>query len=743
MATQTIAAQERIALPAPVYHAGGEGGTAPTPGEFLAMLRRRMVLILVLSTLFSGMAVGGFVVWAKYFPGYQSHALIECISNIPEADQTVEQRQLKQDEHARFVMTQAMRLKSPTLLAGVLKTTVVRETSWFKALPPNEALLELTAQLRAAPVRGTNFLRASMQCRDPRDPAVIVNEVVSQWFHTTTKQAAEEFADDPLDAAQQEMETLDREIKDLNDRLQGIVDRLPAGATGISGQSTLHDQVRQLSESKALYEMEKVQLEQFKEYYENPGFAVTPEDRMMVEQDPTVARLSQQSLELEQRRSAAMEVYGTAHKVLQQLDAQIFATEKKLSSLRLEKLQERRADMREASRTAYDNALHSLFSLREKLLEAEAHLQDQDRLLFEYDNVRNELNRKEEKRIQRSEYIDQLMRIKTRRSAIRVNIAQRAIDPLRRSSPNVLLLPVGIFLALALSGGIAIGLELMDKSVRTSQDVIRHLNVPLLGLVPHTDDEEVDIEQVETAVRDVPQSMVAEVFRRIRTNLQFSASAAQQRTLLITSPTPEDGKTTIACNLAIAMAQAGRRVLLVDANFRRPGVSLVFSDGKGQGLSNLLIGDGDLSSYAVHTDIPALDILETGPTPANPVELLGTVQCRAFLDEAMSQYDQVIVDAAPVLLASDAVVLGTVVDGVILVIRANRNSRGIARRACNLLMDVDAHLYGAVLNAAQVTRGGYFREQLRAHYDYQHQTADIDSAPRLEPEKAEAGSPGE
>jgi capsular exopolysaccharide synthesis family protein len=121
----------------------------------------------------------------------------------------------------------------------------------------------------------------------------------------------------------------------------------------------------------------------------------------------------------------------------------------------------------------------------------------------------------------------------------------------------------------------------------------------------------------------------------------------------------------------------------------------------------------------MQTGTPALDVLGSGPVPPNPAELLGGEHFRSFLKEVTSRYDQVIIDTAPVLLASDALVVATMVDGAILVVRANQNSRGIARRACRLLADVNAHLFGAVLNAAQVARGGYFREQLRTYYDYQ------------------------
>ena len=309
--------------------------------------------------------------------------------------------------------------------------------------------------------------------------------------------------------------------------------------------------------------------------------------------------------------------------------------------------------------------------------------------------------------------------MKDQRTAIRVNVAQPAIKPLERSTPSLYLIPVGGFLAVILSLGVGLGVELLDKSVRTPQDLIRHVEAAVLGIVPDVDDDEVPIEKVETAVRDVPRSMVAEAFRRIRTNLQFSAPADKQRSIAVVGARPEDGTTSVACNLALSLAQAGRRVLLVDANLRRPALSRVFANVGARGLSNVLIGDGAWTDMVGKTDQPQLDVLGSGPTPPNPVELLGGQHLRRFLDEATSKYEQVIFDTAPILLASDAAVLSAAVDGAILVIRANRSSRGIARRAWTLLTEVNARLFGTVLNAARRPRRISFREQLRTFYEYQ------------------------
>ena len=726
MTTVSTPMTERTALPGSAHGVGIESARGPTASDLWSMIRRRLVLIVVLFILFSALAIGGFGAWWVYLPGYTSECLIECISNIPETQLTADQERLRQDEHERFVRTQAMLLTTPGILSEALKVTAVRETSWFKRTSRSrrDPLLVLTDELSVAPVRGTNFIRVAIECRNPKDPRIIVNEVVNEWYHTVKKQTSEAFASEALQDAHRELQDLDRVIAGDRDRLKQIAQRLPPGSIQNPAGNITAQQVRQSGELVAMLDLELSQLEQYRDIYNDPeGVAVTAEDRAMVEQDPQIAELARLLFLLEQQRAADANVYGAGHSVVKQLDAQLEAAEAKLAQLRMERLQERRADMREAVNTAYSNSRYAMFQAREKLARDEAALQDQDRLLFDYLDLDAKVKQDLEYRNELSDYIKGLARVKRQRTAIQVNVAQPPIDPLERSSPNLLLIPASLMLMLMLAVGVGLSLELMDKSVRTPQDITRHLDLAVLGVIPDTADEETTIKHVETAVQDAPRSMVAEGFRRIRTRLQFSGSAERQKVVMVVSPRPNDGKTTVSCNLAMTFAQTGRRVLLVDANLRREGFRRVFDHLKPEGLSNILTGKATLESCVVSTGMPGLEILGSGPMPPNPVELLDSEACKAFLREVRERYDYVILDTAPILVASDSIVLAPAVDGVILVVRANRSSKGLVRRASALLTDVGANIFGAVLNAAQITRGGYFREQFRTYYDYQSDSA--------------------
>jgi capsular exopolysaccharide synthesis family protein len=276
----------------------------------------------------------------------------------------------------------------------------------------------------------------------------------------------------------------------------------------------------------------------------------------------------------------------------------------------------------------------------------------------------------------------------------------------------------GLVLALGGAVGLAFLRELTDKAVRTPIDVARHGRLSVLGSIPQLTDEQADVDEIELATRSAPQSLVAEAFRQVRANLVFSGPAESQRVLLITSPGPSNGKTAVAINLAVTLAQGNQRVLLVDSNFRRPAIREAFADTRSDGLSNVLIGQARLEDLITPTNVPNLSVLTSGPMPPTPADLLGPTHMRPLLEQLRTRFDRVIFDGPPVLLISDGLVLATQVDGVIVVAQAVGNSKGALRRTREQLDKVNAHVVGAILNGVQARAGGYYRHMYREFYDY-------------------------
>jgi capsular exopolysaccharide synthesis family protein len=214
--------------------------------------------------------------------------------------------------------------------------------------------------------------------------------------------------------------------------------------------------------------------------------------------------------------------------------------------------------------------------------------------------------------------------------------------------------------------------------------------------------------------------MAAEEFRKLRTRLQHAASLDSTRSLLVSSANPGDGKTMIATNLAAGLALNGRRILLVDANFRRPDIHNLFEIANERGFSDAL---NDLSTFDTlvrDTQVQNLFVMPTGPKPVNATELLESQLLIDFVERALEEYDHVIFDSGPLLLASETMALAPRVDGVITVCRARANSRGVLGRMRDMLRQVKAEHLGVVLNAVRSQGGGYYGRNIKNYYAYQN-----------------------
>lgn len=735
MTTVPTTIQEQIAPT--TQQRGDSGGVSLNVSDFVAIIKHRLVMIIVLWLLFSAMGVGLFFLVYFKFPTYRAEAYIECISDQPTRAGDLGNPAMAQDQYERFVAGQVALASSPQVFNDALGTPEVRSTSWFAEADKTILLLELEDDLRSAPMRDTNYFLISMACRARSDPAIIVNQIVSIYMEKVRNRAANAYRRE-LESYKKEQRTLQSQIRDKLRVIQDFGASLEPGeiASGnIHGPMVVEIMSRQ--QQVAMLELQTLELESFVNIYTDPtGPGVQVEDSQAVEADPRVISLDNQLNYIEQELDVLRRDFGPEHREVKSVQLRLDTVRRQVGEVRESRLREILEFKEEQVQSAFLNSQHALLLAREKLAEARAKQADLERKLAEHETLKGELDMLENTAERADEYIREVERVVREQNAVRIQVLQPATEPLQRSSPQLLMLPAAVVLAMALAIGLAIGLELLDTSVRTPQDIVRHLSLPLLGTVPDIDDEEVDIEKVETAVRTVPHSMVAEAFRTIRTNLQFSAPADRQRALVITSPRPEDGKTAVACNLATSIALTGRRVLLVDANLRRPAIHRVYTNIGQAGLSNYLIGGANLDELICKTDLHNLDVIGSGPMPPNPAELFNGTLAGEFIESVISRYDQIIIDTPPVLLASDASVLATRVDGAILVCRAKDNSRGQALRAISLLDRVNAFVFGGILNCAQVRRGGYFREQLRTFYEYQEEEEDADADRALPPSEA-------
>lgn len=299
-----------------------------------------------------------------------------------------------------------------------------------------------------------------------------------------------------------------------------------------------------------------------------------------------------------------------------------------------------------------------------------------------------------------------------------VRILDRAEAPERPAYPRPARnLALAMLLGLAAGVGLAFLLEMLDTTITTREQVEERLGLAFLGIIPTIEQTKGDKER-DLFVHANPRSAAAECLRSIRTNLLFMSPEKPLKTIVVTSASPAEGKTTTATALAEVMADGGSRVLIVDADMRRPQLHKVFELPNEGGLSSLILGDGQLDQLIRPSKIPNLSVLTCGPVPPNPAELLHTEGFARLLQAMAQRFDRVIIDSPPAGAVADAVVISTQVDGTLMVLKAGQTSRDAAVRAVRSILDVKGKIFGAVLNDLDLTDSRYGQYYQYYRYGY-------------------------
>lgn len=291
-------------------------------------------------------------------------------------------------------------------------------------------------------------------------------------------------------------------------------------------------------------------------------------------------------------------------------------------------------------------------------------------------------------------------------------IAEDAIAPRSPIRPRSLMNAViASVIALALAIGGIFLYETLDDSLSPDM-VTRQFGLPVLGVIArHATDDTMLV------VKTQPRSPVSEAFRSLRTNIQFASVDKPVRTLLVTSPSPEDGKSTVAANLSISLAQSGLRVVLVETDLRKPKVHRKMNLPNRIGLSTVFVQpQATVISVIQKTDVGNLVALTSGDLPPNPAELLGSDKMREILSKLNTHLDMVVLDTPPVLAVTDAAVLATRVDGVLIVVKPGKTKQAAFRQAIETLNRVGANILGVVLNDVEVKGSRYRYSYYRSYY---------------------------
>jgi len=392
----------------------------------------------------------------------------------------------------------------------------------------------------------------------------------------------------------------------------------------------------------------------------------------------------------------------------------------------------------ESAQAAFDQAEREETHLRQLLDEARQEARDADRAMIEYEARSLELERKKatlNDLIAKENEMEQSANLGD--TAHNVQIIDEALPPEIIYRPkkklNILL---GFLLGLCLGIGGAVLAEYIDNTIKSPDDVRDVLDIPLLGMVPTPEGGR--RAQGEGAGGDpglithaMPLSPTAEAYRELRTAMLLATPGHPPRDLTITSCQPGEGKTTTAVNLAIALAQLGRSVLLIDSDLRRPRCNEVLGVSREKGVSTFLTGLSDLEPLIQTTEIERLSLIAAGPIPPNPADLLDSPRFTEMVTilRDSKRFDHVIFDSPPLLSVVDPVLIGRLTEGIVLVVRSGRTSRDAARLGKDKIEKGRANLLGAVLNAVQA-------EHVPYHYRYYRYSYRSDEKPQEQRSRA-------
>ncbi len=315
-----------------------------------------------------------------------------------------------------------------------------------------------------------------------------------------------------------------------------------------------------------------------------------------------------------------------------------------------------------------------------------------------------------------------------------ISVAGFAIPPEQPVSPSrVMTVIAALFLSTLFGMGLALFLEYLDDTIRTTEEIETYLQLPALAAIPTMDsmpkrklllvgasNEEVeDGPNSELLISADSRSSLAEAYRQLRTSILLSTAGHAPKSLLITSSLPSEGKTTTATNTAISLAQTGAKVLIIDADMRRPRLHSVFNIENGDGLSTILsteLTEQEILKIVKQDAGTKLNLLTSGPIPPNPAELIGSEQMANLLKLLSVHFTHVVVDSPPITSFTDGVLIASMVDGVILVVHSGKSSRQVVRRARQLLQDVGAKIFGVVLNNVNLrSQDNYYYYQSYYH----------------------------
>jgi len=617
-----------------------------------------------------------------------------------------------------YLYTQAELLKSMPILSDMMKKTGIDQMKTFANV--DNSITYLKKHLNVTVGKKDDIINVSIDSAYPEEAAQMVNALVDSYitYHTTHKRGT---AGEVLKLLRKEKETCNEEMRQKMEHLREFSRQNGSLSLGNDKDNIIVHRLGRLSDALTEAKLETIDA---RAAYDNINAMMSDpvKVRQLVEGRNAEGRYPFGNEHAKMRRQLT-QLQTHLNELKRQGTADhpaVLATRGKIAQLQ-HQLTEQEYSFAQAWRTA---AVQRWITSMKKEAQIKASLDEQQKLTLELNakNTEYEILKSDLDRIEKlsESFHNRIKEINVTEDAGALNIsilelARPADKPSEPRKGRIM----GIALALGILLGIALALlcDWMDHRLRSAEEISAVLGVPVLGAVPSMLKEQTVVGRGMKVHFDSTSS-VAEAYRVIRTAVHYGLPGDQAQTLLITSPGPGDGKTTLVSNLGISMAQAGERTIIIDADFRKPLQHKIFEVERVCGLSSVLSGTDTLDCAIEHTSVAGLDLLTCGPAVSNPSEMLS---CSAFanaIKELREKYDRILIDSPPVMHVSDARILGAICDVTVMVLRAEKSTRKVSAQGRDGLLSVGANILGVVVNDVPRHRGRYSYYNGYGYYGY-------------------------
>lgn len=725
----------RAPIPAarPPAHAAPSASAGPSIDP-VKLFKKYMWVLAAAGVVGGGLGVVANLILGETVPRYVS----STIYKVRPANLTLDNLNItnpgNSEELQRYMQTEAATMRSDRILTATIENPSLQGQlpdyySQFldgQAFDKAEALKDLEKRVSAAADSETLYIRVRVTA-----PDAATAQTLGDFLRRAYQEDLRRKSNADLDQRRKDLSDAVAELQDEIEREQRRRDRLISEnqtldtleARSSRAAQTTETLVRDLAEIRESITITQVRLDEYRAVLDNPSGINYPEEiRTQIENQIAVQQVMQQLRNAELLdRQLELEGLGARHPDRIRSRAGIDAANQTLAIVREREMRRLFDEQIETLRLSIRQFTTRETEILEELDELRAELNELTRTIAEVEDIDERLLNLQTRLAQRETGLEDIQYAAQGGGAQRIELEQSPSRPDERSFPQLIqMVPAGFLLIVGLTGGVIVLIELMDQRIKGPADIAMIPRTRVLGILPMTSDDPSRPEQAETAYRDHPRGVFAEAVRQIRGPLLKRIHQEGHRSLLVVPATPKSGATSVAVNLAEACSRSDMRVLLIDANTRRPAVHSVLGLEPGPGLVDVLGGGSPAGEVIQRTDNASLDVMCVGSAEHRMYEGIASRAMGELLTQMGEQYDLVIVDVAPAMVSGDATGLASRVDSSLLVARAMSEKRGLIARLKNELAETRAEFLGVILNAVRPSAGGYFKTNIRATHAYQN-----------------------